>query len=54
MTFIYKPKGRLYHKFIGYALSSTYVDKIICFSKEECKYYSDLFNIERKNLNFFH
>lgn len=49
-TFIYKDKKRikrLYYKFIKYAISSKYVDKIICFSKSECENYAKIFNIDK-------
>lgn len=50
MTFIYKKKhgfiGELYHKYMRYVLTSKYIDRLICFAKEECKYYSDLFGID--------
>lgn len=50
-TFIFKEKNKLrniYFKFIKYSISSIYVDKIICFSKNECEYYSKIFNISIK------
>ena len=53
MTFIYKKKkgfvGRIYHRYMAFIVKSHYVDKFICFSKDECGYYSNLFNtpIER-------
>ena len=54
MTFIYKKKnsflGILYHQYMSYIVSSIYVDRYICFAKEECKYYSDLFGV---NINKF-
>lgn len=47
MTFIYKAriglKGRLFLKFMRYAVNSKYVDKIICFSEIEIGYYSSIF-----------
>ena len=47
MTFIYKRRqgafGTLYHKYIDYAVSSKYVDRIICFAREECDYYKEQF-----------
>ncbi len=49
MTFIYKEKqgifGLLYEKYMSYILKSGYIDKIICFSRKEVKYYSKLFDI---------
>lgn len=51
MTFIYKRKsgllGTLYHKYIKYVVTSKYIDRFICFAKEECKYYSDLFGVDK-------
>ena len=52
MTFIYKKKngiiGTIYHKYMSYILSSKYIDRIICYSKNECKYYLTL---RSKNLS---
>lgn len=51
MTFIYKKKdglcGMLYHKYMQYVVTSRYIDRFICFSKEECRYYSELFGVDR-------
>lgn len=53
MTFIYKKKygiiGWVYHKYMQYIVTSKYIDRFICFAKEECYYYSSLFgvNIEK-------
>lgn len=53
MTFIYKKKngfwGKIYHYYMSFIVKSQYVDKFICFSRNECEYYSNLFNtsIER-------
>ena len=55
MTFIYKEKKifrRLYYKFIKYAIDNKYVDYIICFSKNECAYYSKIFNIDSEKFVF--
>ncbi len=56
MTFIYKPKrgflGKVYHKFMKYIVSSKYVDKFICFSKNECEYYANIFNVEKEKFEF--
>lgn len=55
MTFIYKPRkkfGKLYFKFIKYAIDNKYVDNIIVFSKNECEYYSKLFNIKMEKFKF--
>lgn len=56
ITFIYKEKkgliGKLYKKFINFAVNSGYIDKIICFSKYEKEYYIKLFNTKIfKNIN---
>lgn len=49
MTFIYKKKsgiaGRLYHSYMKYIITSKYIDRFICFSKEECKYYAKEFGV---------
>lgn len=51
MTFIYKEKsgflGKLYKRFIGFAATSCYIDRIICYSKNECQYYADYFQADR-------
>lgn len=50
MMFIYKPKkriiGKLYYNFIRFSIASKYIDKIICFSSTEPRYYSNLFKVE--------
>ena len=47
MTFIYKPKagflGKVYSSYIHYIVEGKYVDKLICFSRNECLYYKNLF-----------
>lgn len=56
MTFIYKPKagivGKLYYSFIRYIVHSSYIDKIICFSSQECLYYTKLFNAKKDKFEF--
>ena len=55
MTFIYKPKNKLkniYYKFIKFSIDNKYVDNIICYSKKECEYYSNLFGIESEKFKF--
>lgn len=56
MTFIYKRKsggaGLLYHKYMSYIVTSKYIDRFICFAKEECEYYSDLFVVDRNKFVF--
>lgn len=51
MTFIYNRRQgaleRLYFKYIKYALSSEYVDKIVVFSSREVQTYKELFNIDK-------
>ncbi len=50
MTFIYKKKSGggnwLYHRYISYIVTSRYIDRFICFSKEECSYYANLFGVD--------
>lgn len=50
MTFIYKMKtgvaSRWYHKYMSYTVTSQYIDRFMCFSKEECAYYADLFGVD--------
>lgn len=52
MTFIYKEKsgviGKLYHRYMSFMVRSKYIDRFVCFSKEECDYYPSLFNVSRK------
>lgn len=45
MTFIYKPKHALYHKFMQYIVSSDYITKLIVLSDEEKNYYAKLFDL---------
>lgn len=56
MTFIYKQKkgliGKIYFKFIKYVVQSKYVDVFICFSKNECEYYSNEFNVSQDKFKF--
>jgi glycosyltransferase involved in cell wall biosynthesis len=56
MTFIYKPKngviGRIYYKFMNYIVQSKYIDSFICFSKNECEYYTNLFNVQEDKFKF--
>lgn len=56
MTFIFKHKkgfvGTLFYKFVKYAVSSKYIDKIICTSKNEMEYYSELFDINKDIFEF--
>lgn len=51
MTFIYRKKkgliGKLYHKYMSYIVTSKYIDRFICFAKEECDYYSDVFHVAK-------
>ena len=51
MTFIYKRKsgivGNLYHTYMSFIVRSKYIDKFICFSKEECEYYPVLFGVSK-------
>lgn len=56
MTFIYKPKngiaGKLFYKFVKYAITSKYVDKIILTTQSEAKLYKDIFGIDEKIFDF--
>lgn len=56
MTFIYKKKsgmaGRLYHKYIRYIVTGRYIDRFICFSKEECGYYASVFGVDSSRFIF--
>lgn len=56
MTFIYRKKdgaiGKLYHKYMSYIVTSAYIDKFICFAKEECEYYSELFGLNNDKFVF--
>lgn len=49
MTFIYKKKnglaGSIYHKYMNYVVTSKYIDKFICFAKEEVEYYNSIFGV---------
>lgn len=51
MTFIYKKKtgfkGMVYHKYMSYIVKSKYIDRFICFAKEECDYYAETFNVDK-------
>lgn len=50
MTFIYRKKsgfaGRLYHKYMSYIVRGKYIDRFICFSKEECGDYASMFGVD--------
>lgn len=53
LTFIYKRRkgfvGDMYHKYMRYMVESRYVDKLVVFSHEECRYYASIFkNCENK------
>lgn len=49
LTFIYKKKsgfaGLLYHRYMRYIVTGRYVDRFICFSREECHRYAALFGV---------
>lgn len=51
MTFIYKKKygltGWMYHKYMSFAVRSKYVDRFICFSKDESDYYPHVFGVDK-------
>lgn len=56
MTFIYKKKtgvvGTLYHKFVQYAINSQYIEKIVCYSRNEIEYYSSVFTVIKEKFEF--
>ena len=56
MTFIYRKKeglvGKLYHWYMNYIVTSKYIDRFICFAKEECEYYSNVFNVAKEKFIF--
>lgn len=56
MTFIYKKKdgilGKIYHRYMEYIVTSKYIDRFICFSRDECDYYASIFNVERNKFIF--
>lgn len=58
MTFIYKAKkgilGSIYHKYMNYIVTSKYVNKFICFSKNEIDYYSSIFKVDKNKFAFVH
>lgn len=49
MTFIYNPKhglvGKIYHRYVKFCLSSGYVDRVVCFSSQECRTYAKQFGL---------
>lgn len=49
LTFIYNPKrgflGKIYERYIKYSLSGGYIDKVVCFSPDECRDYSKRFGL---------
>ena len=56
MTFIYKPKrgiaGKVYERFVGYALRSCYIDTLTCSSSAECDRYAVTFGVPRERFTF--
>lgn len=56
MTFIYKPKrgalGRIYFRFMRYAVASRYVDRIVCYARTECRSYSRIFGVPEEKFVF--
>lgn len=56
MTFIYKPKkgiaGNLFYRFVKYAVTSKYVDKIILTTKSEKKMYKEIFGVREELFGF--
>ena len=58
ITFIYKKNkgvlGSIYHKYMNYIVTSKYVDRFICFSKNEVDYYSSIFKVDKNKFAFVH
>ena len=56
MTFIYKPKkgilGKIFFRFVKYAITSKYVDQIVCTSKKEISNYSRTFGLKESKFSF--
>lgn len=56
MTFIYKQKkgfiGKLFYKFVYYAITSEYTDAIICTSSSELTHYMKIFKMEKSKFHF--
>ena len=56
MTFIYKKKkgwiGNLYHQYIKYSISKGCVSVIICHSRSEIAYYTNLFSLPKGIVQF--
>ena len=56
LTFIYKRKngfaGKLYHKYMSYIVNSRYIDRFVCFAREECNYYAQMFGTGRERFVF--
>ncbi|MGN1245178.1 MAG: glycosyltransferase family 4 protein [Muribaculaceae bacterium] len=52
LTFIYKRKpglaGAAYHKYMSYIVNSKYIDRFVCYSREECDYYAQAFGTGRE------
>lgn len=52
MTFIYRPKkglvGKVYERFVRYAVTSRYIHKIYVFGKSEIDHYMQLFGLPRE------
>ncbi len=55
-NFIYRPKkgiiGNIYYRFVRYIVESEYIDVIICDSRSNCKYCSDIFNADKGKFKF--
>ncbi|MBP1618466.1 MAG: hypothetical protein H6Q14_2293 [Bacteroidetes bacterium] len=56
LQFIYKKKegllGRIYHRYMEFSVKSKYIGLFICFSKEECAHYSELFHLPAAKFQF--
>lgn len=58
MTFIYRPKkgliGKIYERWVKYAVNSKYVDKVIVYSSHEVVYYHKTLDIDLNKIQFMH
>lgn len=56
MTFIYRKRhgllGSLYHRYMRFIVTSRYIDRIICFSRDEVAYYSSVFGVDKDKFVF--
>lgn len=56
MTFIFKEKkgleGWIYRRFMRYIVTSIYIDRFVVFSKKECSFYSQYFQVPKEKFVF--